>query len=617
MADKKNDINSTEKLLDAIRGKQKEAENVVGNVEVPSAKKFPVPPKRKIPKFFPDKKIYNVGVDIGHGCIHLVKTIKSAEDNPVLVDQKSIKYKEDVSKDSPEFHSLLKSAIISICGNPENCSIWAMMSAGEVNISHIKIPPVQKKQMENAIYWAAKKETPFDDKDYIFDFELQENIIDQGLPKRSVMVYTAPKAEIEKTRALYSGIGIPLAGITLVPFVIQNLFRTKWLPVNEGTTATLFVGYEFSRINIYNKDNLVMTRGIKTGVSSMLEAITENFLEKKGSIKLEKEDAGRILFSLVADSDKSRELEASFGLKTYEIFHMIVPVIERLVRQIERTLQHYTSSTGHEKVEKIFISSVMDIYNPIADYISEQLGIKTEIFDAFKYQTGKPEIEQIPLPDRVALLPALGLAFSDNRRTPNLIFTYKEENQEVTIGMINLGISAATILAVIICAVLIIYQGLNVMALHKQKENLKKELAVSFNPSASADKVAKMINDAKAQKQLSRQYAQRYMGIAAIGEIAALTPQNIKLINLTVMSSEGLTVAGKTDKAAAAKDIEGITLEGIITGERNMLDSYLAQYVIKLGNSPMLNKVSVFKSTIVNFKKNDVLQFTLSAKIGK
>lgn len=614
MADK-NDINSTEKLLNAIRGKQKEADDAVGNIEVSPSNKLPAQQKdKKISGIFPDKKIYTVGVDIGHDCIHVVKTIKASEDNPILVDQKNIEYDENLAKESPEFRSLLKASLLSICGNPANCNIWAMTVADEVNIQNVKVPPVQKKQMENAIYWAAKKELSFDEKDYIFDFELQEDIIDQGLPKRSVMVYTVPKAEVEKTRALYSGIGISLAGITLAPFVIQNIFRTNWMPANEGTTATLFIGNEFSRINIYSKNNLMMTRGIKTGTSSMLEAITEAFGEKR-KIKLEKDDAKKILLGLVTDAATARETEAGFGLKTQEIFNMIIPAIERLVRQMERTLQYYATSTGHEKVEKIYISSVMNIYKPIIDYISDQLGVKSEVFDPFQYQDTSQGAGSISLTDRMALVPALGLSFSGNQRTPNLIFTYKEENKEITVGWINRGIVAASLVAGVICILTIIYHGMNVIALSKQKETLKRELSVIYNPEISADKVTKMINDAKTQKQISRQYAQRYLGMAVIGEISALTPQNIKLINMTIISPGSTVVAVKTDKAA--KESEGITLEGIITGERSMLNSYLAQYIMKLSNSPMLHKVSVYKNSIVAFKGNNVLQFTMSAKIGK
>jgi hypothetical protein len=47
-----------------------------------------------------------------------------------------------------------------------------------------------------------------------------------------------------------------------------------------------------------------------------------------------------------------------------------------------------------------------------------------------------------------------------------------------------------------------------------------------------------------------------------------------------------------------------------------MLDSFLAQYVMKLENSPLLRQVSVRKSSITTIKKGEVLYFTVSAKIG-
>lgn len=618
MADKTNDINSTEKLLDAIRGKQEEAGDDIGKSSISPPQELLTPQgNKKISKFFPDKKKYTIGVDISHNYICLAKVIASPDyGTPILIDQKIINYDEKIDKGSSEFNSLLKASLFSICGNSANCNIWTMMSADEVNIQRIKIPPVQKKQMENTIYWAAKKETSFDEKDSIFDYEVQEDIIEQGIPKHSVMVYTAPLAEIEKTKLLFSNIGISLTGITIAPFAIQNIYRMKWLPV-EGTTATLFIGNEFSRISIYSKDNLVMTRRIKTGISSMMEAITDLFLSKKGSLTLGKEDAKKILFSLGSDSEKPNVIYAGFDLNEDGIFAMIVPVIERLTRQIERTLQYYyTISTGQEKVEKIYVSSVIKIYAPVSDYISEQLGIKIELIDPFKYQTGRKIAETISLADKMALVPALGLSFSDNHHTPNLIFTYKEKNNEIITKRINRGIMAVFAAALVACIITIIYQGIDIFALNKQRETLKREMSM-FNPPLSVDKVTKLVNDVKMQRKISRQYAEKYLGIAVIGEVSSLTPENIRLNNLKIRVLSTSAVMNKPAKTAKEETAEDITMEGVVFGDRNMLDSYLAQYIMKLSNSPMLSRVSVYKNNIVNFKKSDVLQFTMSAKIGK
>ena len=111
-----------------------------------------------LPKRFFDKKVYTVGVDIGREFICLVKTAKDSDDRPILVDQKVIKYSQQASNGSSEFNTFLKSSLIAFCGSVANCDIWTKISTSEVNVYFLKIPRVPKKQLENVIYWTAKKE---------------------------------------------------------------------------------------------------------------------------------------------------------------------------------------------------------------------------------------------------------------------------------------------------------------------------------------------------------------------------------------------------------------------------------------------------------------------------
>ena len=103
------------------------------------------------------------------------------------------------------------------------------------------------------------------------------------------MVYTAPREEIDELKGLFSQIGLPLTGISITPFAIQNLFKTEWIPpAVEGTVASLFIGNDFSRIDIFSKGKLIMTRGIKAGINSMVESLMERFGTER------KEERGRI-----------------------------------------------------------------------------------------------------------------------------------------------------------------------------------------------------------------------------------------------------------------------------------------------------------------------------------
>lgn len=608
-----NDINSTEKLLNVIRGKDKESFSALEKPKVSLSGKKPAKKINTIlPKRFFDKKVYTVGVDIGREFICLVKSAKNSDNRPILVDQKVIKYSQQASNGSSEFNTFLKSSLVAFCGSVDSCNIWTKMSTSEVDVHFLKIPRVPKKQLENMIYWTAKKEGFIDEKRLIFDFELQDEIVDQANIKYSVMVYTAPKEEIERVKTLFLDMGITLAGITTVPFAVQNIFRSKWMSTSEEIFASLFIGNNFSRIDLYNKENLVMSRGIKTGSSnSMTEAIVASVLEKTGNLKLKNDEAKKILLSLGTDSEKLRDTDVGYDFKKEEILEMISPVWERLARQVDLTLK--TSAIGYQKVEKIYILSSLNVDNSILDYMSDQLGAKTEFFDPFKQHTASTSTKSISLSERMLLSPALGFSLSDNRRTPNAIFTYQEKNREINTKRTDRLVISSFVAALIICLITLIYQGSETHILNKQRVTLEKELAL-YSPLLSKDKVSKIDNEVKTQTKITHQYAQRYLGVAAIGEVSDLTPQYIRLISFKI--TEGSVSPKATMDKTPKETSDGVIIEGVIFGDRNMLDSLLAQYVMKLENSSMLSHVSIQKTSITTFKKSEVLQFTLNAKIG-
>jgi Tfp pilus assembly PilM family ATPase len=608
----RNEINSTEKLLNVIRGGNSDSDISLENSLNKPSKQKSEKSNIVLPSIFTSKKRFTIGVEIGHESINMAKTTPSNDGKNLLVDQKRVQYSPRLTKGSPEFNNLLKSLLHEFAGSMELCDFWTTVTTGDFNVQYIKIPKVPKKQLENVIFWTAKKESPFDEKEVIFDYELQGEISDQGIPRYLVMVYTIPRTEIEKIKELFVNIDVPLSGITIAPFAIQNIFRSKWVKPEEPTFASLFIGNDFSRIDIYSKDNLVMTRGIKTGVSSMMEAIEESIAEKPGGVKFNKNDVRSILYSLGNDTASKPDMNLPVKFSKDEIFEMIEPVLERLSRQIERTLEYYSSSVGKEKVGLIYVSTTIVVYGSLLSFLNEQLGIKTEYFDPFMSQVTSSSVKDISISERVAIVPAIGAALSENSRTPNLIFTYVEEYQEITRKRINRTIFASFGVILLICLITLIVQSMETFSLGHQKAQLQKDLAL-HNPILSTEKVSKLANDVKTQRHLTRQYSQKYLGLAVIGEISALTPENIKLLNIRINTFTG-SGQDKTENKEKKDDV--VVIEGVVLGDRNILDSFLAQYVMKLDNSPMLKEVTLQKNTVILFKKNDVLHFTLSLKIG-
>ena len=87
------------------------------------------------------------------------------------------------------------------------------------------------------------------------------------------MAYTAPKQEIKDLKDLFSKAGFPLTGISIVPFALQSLLRTGRIKTDESHISSLYIGRDWSRIDIFSEGCLVLSRGIKAGVKTMLEAL--------------------------------------------------------------------------------------------------------------------------------------------------------------------------------------------------------------------------------------------------------------------------------------------------------------------------------------------------------
>jgi hypothetical protein len=325
--------------------------------------------------------------------------------------------------------------------------------------------------------------------------------------------------------------------------------------------------------------------------------------------------------------------DAGYSLTKEGKFRIILPALERLVRQVERTFEHYNNNIGKDSVSRIYVTSAMNIYPPLISYVGEQLGIESDILDPldpgqlrFDKDAGKANLSE-----RIALAPALGMALSDNSYTPNLLFTAREKQQITNINRVNRGIFAALVIASLISAGFFLYQLGIITKKNVDISRLQKQLE-QYKPYLDQNELMQMAAKSKQQKYSSRAYSERYRGMAVIGELSALTPANIRLVNLKADFGAADTQkaneppkAAPADKKEAAKEpakeqtptgkMGNLIVEGIVVGNRQSLESSLAVYLMKLQDSPIFRQVTIQKNSVENVKKRDILRFTINMKI--
>jgi hypothetical protein len=220
------------------------------------------------------------------------------------------------------------------------------------------------------------------------------------------------------------------------------------------------------------------------------------------------------------------------------------------------------------------------------------------------------------------------MALSDSDYTPNLIYTYKEKERAVNVSRINRGIFAVFLAALLVCAGIFIYQGIGISQKKSEIARLETQLA-GFVPRIDRGELTKMMEKVKEQRKLSTVYADRYLGMIVISELAALTPANIRLldlkINLKPAPAAGAAppppAAGtpaKTQAPPAAKPSRGpeeAVLEGLILGDRQTLESSLASYAMLLETSPLFRQVTIQKNSVAPYLKGEALHFILKLNV--
>jgi hypothetical protein len=276
---------------------------------------------------------------------------------------------------------------------------------------------------------------------------------------------------------------------------------------------------------------------------------------------------------------------------------------------VELTFEHFSAHFENESVERIYISSSARPHKFIVEYIGNELGIPKENFDPFSTDSvysGEVTGPESAL-EREAFAPAAGIAISNNSITPNFLFTHKDKKKIADINFINKILYAAFALIMILCVGFYFQQGNSIREKKDEVAMLKMEMS-TFRSQVNQVEILKLVDEAKSNNKAFKEYGRKYLVIAALSEIAELTPANIRLLNISAQ----LEAPPGAQKEHQEKSI---VIGGIVLGDRRAMESILASYLIALKGSPIFDQPVISEKTSGFFNNNEVLQFTTQLKL--
>lgn len=573
----------------------------------------------------------SIGVDIGYEDIRLVRMSRSSG-KPVLSRYVRLPFPEGASKNSSGFSDFLKSAMTDFCSASERKEIWTVVSMSRASGKYLKIPKVSDNQVSNAAFWTFKREEPsFKENEHIFTFGIikstEQNIADHI----EIMACTALKYDIERLKQLFNDIGFPLTGISLYPLAVENLFKSGWITPEESSMATLWIGRSRSRIDIFFPGGaLALSRNIKTSERSMIESVRE----KIGRENYEFRHIAQQFFNGMISGKLPLAIEGAESFGERQIFKMIQPAMDRLIRQLERTFDHYNVNICKVPIGKIYVSGEIAGYSPIVEYLARSCGedIHTAEMNPFApIQTDRQNPPPESAQERLSFVPAVGLSLSDPAVTPNFVVTYHDREKLGKIFRVRHAVIAVFTVLSLLCGGLYFWQKGLISRKDREISALKQELQkvmlpaspeivnklqslqIPFKPENNlimlTQEMIKLLDvRINAEKQKLRICAARYAEIVAISDILKFTPKNVQLTGLGV-------IFNKSDPQKP--ETSSVAIEGIVRDRHAESETTLNSYLSELRKSPILVRTSLIKKQADIFEEEEVLRFTIQSEVSR
>jgi len=621
---KKDEITSTEKLLELIR---KKGARTDASETPASVKKKLFPRKGKSTARRRSKKIINVGIDINDTDLTIAVVNQIPEDRHKLLEIRRVALEAGMKKSSPEFAQLLKGALRELAGKYKDPALWATISSADVETRFLQIPKVPARQTANAVRWAYQKEAAITDAQ-IFDFHVVESTYADGEQKKNIIAYTAPKNEINNARELFNKAGWPLKGISIVPFAIQNLLKAGWIRSSGKNVCTVFIGRDWSRIAIFSKNILILSRDIKAGARSMVQAILETLdknsppVEENMAVALPDEALPLETAEASRNQTKAEKLFATFleprpaadgpppDLKRERlVFGMVKPALDRVIRQVEMTLEHFGLNFDNSPIDNVYISGELSTKKSVAAYIGKQLGMQVEPMDPFsslpESQAADPSGQTAPAGD--LFVPAAGMALSDNDTTPNFIFTYIHKSKKAFTKRFNQVANVVFVGLILVAMGVFYFQTQQVSAIKKQISPMEMELA-AYSPKLDRNLMAAVTGETVKKMQIHSAAAGYYLPAAVLSEVLEITPDNVKLNSVQA-------ILGSVENQKIGKSGRVLNIEGLIIGNSRFFERNITEYLVRLKKSPLFKQPQVKEKQILEKDGGDVMRFVLSMVI--
>jgi type IV pilus assembly protein PilM len=472
--------------------------------------------------------------------------------------------------------------------------LLTFVSGPAVSIRQAPFPKMARRELRDAILLRLEKYSPFTIEESILDFKVLGPMKEAGAVKDNVMVVAARKDTVTDHISTIKKANLEPTGITVIPFALAGAVRKFARVRPEEVVCLLDSGSEFTNIVFMKGDRLDLARTITTAGNSITEAMTVTISLEKGQLSLSREEAEELKreYGISREDDPA---VTSSGIPVKTLLVLQRPALERLVAELNRSIDYYKREFGEARVDRILLCGGTAAMKNIREFLSANLQIKCELFDPLKignlYKRGTPATEEIGF----RVVGAIGLLYDAMvvDLMPHELRAKRQAATDVKI-VVALSILWIPILLIIWAWLAVAARPTDIRAKQKELEGAKQANQEYFDYQAQYDE-----NVGKAK---------------SLKDIVGAQPKTVELMK--VLTGPAVLANVQLSKVSLTLD-KGIGISGIVSGSPQFQDMDLKQFEIALEQTRTMHNVTEVSKSPATKLGEAVLQFDLTAQERK
>ncbi|MBT7304295.1 MAG: hypothetical protein HN849_32475, partial [Victivallales bacterium] len=407
--------------------------------------------------------------------------------------------------------------------------LWTCLQSPGMVLQALRVPQVRASAMASAAFWTLKKERNLETEDTVFDIERLRTVDEDGVTRNELLAVAVPKDELAEHQQLIAAMGTETAGICPPVFAFRNYLRLGYPELSRRPCAVLFVNDASSDVFVFQAGQILAVRTLRTGLDSLRDTIAQTLDIDAGDPRADaclKLLAGEAVDVSVFGDDAPPSAE--------DVFSWGRPVARRLARNIQRTLHAFEDTLEGSEAASFFVSGTITRYQPLLDFLGEQMGLVLTPFTPTKSEFLQDVVEEgEPPPEESGMSLAVGLALAESYHTPNLLFTYEDRQKLQRRTAIARAVRVSVAVLLIILATSTVALRFYVGVRRGRSKQLQRTVAKAAEVLDEAE-VTKLARQVAARQMSTRGLAEAYYAPGVVAEVSDLTPDSVHLLEIHV-----------------------------------------------------------------------------------